>query len=136
MKQSSPASRPSNRSSIRLRLEQLEDRTLLNVQFAIDPLQNVQPISPFIYGINSQQGQAGPANLTENQLEGNRWTAYNWENNASNAGSDYYFENDDYLGGDTTLMPAFPYRPRPSPWRMQAPSRPATPPSPALPALS
>src|SRR5207244_4020247 len=22
-----------------------------------------------------------------------------WENNASNAGSDYYFENDDYLGG-------------------------------------
>ena len=28
---------------------------------------------------------------------GNRFTAYNWETNASNAGNDYHFENDDYL---------------------------------------
>jgi hypothetical protein len=28
---------------------------------------------------------------------GNRWTAYNWETNASNAGSDYIYENDSFL---------------------------------------
>jgi len=28
---------------------------------------------------------------------GNRFTAYNWENNASNAGRDYMFQNDAYL---------------------------------------
>jgi hypothetical protein len=28
---------------------------------------------------------------------GNRWTTYNWVNNASNAGSDYNYENDGYL---------------------------------------
>jgi hypothetical protein len=33
---------------------------------------------------------------------GNRWTAYNWETNASNAGSDYMFENDNYLSMSTT----------------------------------
>jgi hypothetical protein len=32
---------------------------------------------------------------------GNRWTAYNWETNASNAGSDYLYENDDYLSSST-----------------------------------
>ena len=28
------------------------------------------------------------------RMGGNRWTAYNWENNASNAGSDWCFQND------------------------------------------
>ena len=28
---------------------------------------------------------------------GNRWTAYNWENNSSNAGNDYPYQSDDYL---------------------------------------
>ena len=32
-------------------------------------------------------------------MGGNRWTAYNWETNASNAGSDWYYSNDNYLGG-------------------------------------
>lgn len=31
------------------------------------------------------------------RIGGNRLTGYNWENNASNAGSDYYQESDDYL---------------------------------------
>jgi len=31
------------------------------------------------------------------RVGGNRLTAYNWETNASNAGSDYLYENDDYL---------------------------------------
>ncbi len=74
------------------------------VQFTIDPLEDVQPISPFIYGMNNQSaGQAGPANLTLNQLEGNSYTDFNWENNATNAGTDWYCNNDDICGGDTTL---------------------------------
>jgi len=39
--------------------------------------------------------------VTATRLGGNRWTAYNWENNASNAGSDYMYQNDTYLGGGT-----------------------------------
>jgi hypothetical protein len=57
---------------------------------------NVHLISPLIYGIN------GARDLTNNRQTlarsgGNRLTAYNWENNASNAGSDWHFQNDDYL---------------------------------------
>jgi hypothetical protein len=31
------------------------------------------------------------------RVGGNRFSAYNWENNASNAGSDYQFQNDDFV---------------------------------------
>lgn len=63
-------------------------------------LARTHPISPWIYGINSYQSIADPPrNLSLNRTGGNRWTAYNWENNASNAGSDWGpFSNDDYLG--------------------------------------
>ncbi|HZZ43293.1 MAG TPA: glycoside hydrolase family 44 protein [Tepidisphaeraceae bacterium] len=53
---------------------------------------NVKPISPLIYGSNSNLIPS-----TSDRLGGNRWTAYNWENNASNAGSDYIYQNDNYL---------------------------------------
>ena len=58
-----------------------------------------RPISPWIYGINDYQSLAGaPRNLTLNRAGGNRWTAYNWENNFSNAGSDWGpYSNDDGL---------------------------------------
>ena len=60
-------------------------------------------ISPWIYGINFYDAVAGsPRNLTLNRAGGNRWTAYNWENNASNAGSDWYYNSDNYLGGGNT----------------------------------
>jgi fibronectin type 3 domain-containing protein len=63
---------------------------------------NTHPISPYIYGINFYSGITGaPPNLTFDRAGGNRWTAYNWETNASNAGSDYLYENDDYLSGST-----------------------------------
>ncbi len=39
--------------------------------------------------------------MTFDRDGGNRWTAYNWETNASNAGSDYLYENDDYLSSST-----------------------------------
>ena len=56
------------------------------------------PISPYIYGLNSYTGTTSPPrNLTLDRMGGNRWTAYNWETNASNAGSDYLYESDGYL---------------------------------------
>jgi mannan endo-1,4-beta-mannosidase len=39
----------------------------------------------------------GSENWTALRLGGNRLTGYNWENNASNAGTDYLNESDDYL---------------------------------------
>jgi hypothetical protein len=39
---------------------------------------------------------------TLDRAGGNRWTAYNWENNASNAGSDYLYENDNLLSPSST----------------------------------
>lgn len=56
-------------------------------------------ISPWIYGINAYESiSKAPRNLTLNRTGGNRWTAYNWENNFSNAGSDWGpYINDDSL---------------------------------------
>ncbi len=34
-------------------------------------------------------------------MGGNRWTAYNWETNASNAGSDFLYESDNFLSSST-----------------------------------
>jgi fibronectin type 3 domain-containing protein len=60
------------------------------------------PISPYIYGLNFYSGVTGaPPLLTFDRDGGDRWTAYNWVNNASNAGSDYFYENDDYLCNGT-----------------------------------
>jgi fibronectin type 3 domain-containing protein len=72
-----------------------------DVTITIDPA-NTHPISPYIYGINFYSGITGaPPDLTFDRAGGNRWTAYNWETNASNAGSDYLYENDDYLSSST-----------------------------------
>jgi fibronectin type 3 domain-containing protein len=72
-----------------------------DVTITIDPA-NTHLISPYIYGINFYSGIGGaPPNLTFDRAGGDRWTAYNWETNASNAGSDYLYENDDYLSSST-----------------------------------
>jgi hypothetical protein len=56
---------------------------------------NKHPISPYIYGINNAWIIEGlPSGLTLDRAGGNRSTAYNWETNASNAGSDYQYQND------------------------------------------
>jgi fibronectin type 3 domain-containing protein len=68
-----------------------------DVTITIDP-GKTKPISPYIYGINFYSGNAGASPLlTLDRDGGNRWTAYNWETNASNAGSDYIYDNDSYL---------------------------------------
>jgi hypothetical protein len=68
-----------------------------DVTVTIDPAKT-HAISPYIYGTNFYSGNTGaPPLLTFDRAGGNRWTAYNWQTNASNAGSDYLYENDDYL---------------------------------------
>jgi hypothetical protein len=68
------------------------------VHFTIDATQDVKPISRFVYGVNRKL-EGAFSDLTLTRVGGNRLTAYNWVNNASNAGNDYRFQNDDSLGG-------------------------------------
>lgn len=73
-----------------------------DVVVTINPTQT-QSISPYIYGLNSSASMTNaPSGVTFDRKGGNRWTAYNWENNASNAGSDYLYQSDSYVGGGTT----------------------------------
>ncbi|HEX2091135.1 MAG TPA: glycoside hydrolase family 44 protein, partial [Longimicrobiaceae bacterium] len=78
-----------------------DDPGVADVRFTLDS--SIQtPISRFIYGVNSYEGWDGidlPANLTLGRQGGNRASAYNWENNASNAGSDWNYQNDAWMGG-------------------------------------
>jgi hypothetical protein len=70
-----------------------------SVTFRVDSGTGRHPISPYIYGANQVSWADRSRGLRLSRLGGNRWTAYNWENNASNAGADYSHQNDDYLGG-------------------------------------
>jgi hypothetical protein len=64
------------------------------------------PISPYIYGLNfwnewisdsKTNDQHRRDGVTLLRAGGNRFTDYNWENNASNAGNDFHFENDAFF---------------------------------------
>jgi fibronectin type 3 domain-containing protein len=71
--------------------------TPADVTITIDPTKT-KPISPYIYGLNFYFGETNPPPmLTMDRDGGNRWTAYNWETNASNAGSDFLYESDSFL---------------------------------------
>ncbi|MBN1125839.1 MAG: hypothetical protein JXA82_12590 [Sedimentisphaerales bacterium] len=67
----------------------------ITVTYTIDTGQDRAPISPYIYGSNSSM--TGSENLAARRSGGNRLTGYNWENNYSNAGSDWYHHSDQYL---------------------------------------
>ena len=67
-----------------------------------------QAISPLIYGINSGDfTNSIVKHLTFNRAGGNRITAYNWETNASNAGNDYFNQNDNFLSSSSVPGAAF-----------------------------
>ncbi len=76
--------------------------TAADVTITVDPTKT-KNISPLIYGLNFYTGVTGaPPRLTLDRAGGNRWTAYNWENNASNAGSDWGpYSNDNYLSSSS-----------------------------------
>ena len=84
------------------------------VQIVVDPNVGNTPISSLIYGINGNAEIGIPSShsggmtdvlhrtrATLVRLGGNRWTAFNWENNASNAGFDYLYQNDSYLSSSS-----------------------------------
>ena len=66
-----------------------------SVDFSISVGESLKTISPYIYGTNQL--------LTEEEhwgamrQGGNRLTGYNWENNASNAGTDWLNSSDNFL---------------------------------------
>ena len=60
------------------------------------------PISPYVYGSNEGNWAKPTRHLTFGRQGGNRMSAYNWETNASNAGSDYQHQNDGYLLSENT----------------------------------
>ena len=69
-------------------------------------------INPAIYGINSLANgkdaylAADSAMLGSDRMGGNRMTGYNWENNYSNAGSDYQHNSDNWLTQNPLPTPA------------------------------
>lgn len=70
-----------------------------SVKLEVDASGSTKPISPYIYGVNQAQWSGDHKYLHFGRIGGNRITAYNWETNASNAGSDWHHQNDDFMGG-------------------------------------
>lgn len=70
-----------------------------------DAVHGLWTISPAIYGVNAPVPGAklDPSMRAGNvRFGGNRSSAYNWENNASNAGNDYHNQSDGYLSSSNT----------------------------------
>ncbi len=65
----------------------------------VDMTSSGKAISPYIYGINQYGHQYDYSKVKVNTVRqgGNRMTAYNWETNASNAGSDWKYSSDNNL---------------------------------------
>lgn len=70
-----------------------------DMNISIDLSGERKEISPLIYGVNQYTCKDDLRNLNVNSVRqgGNRMTAYNWENNASNAGSDWKHSSDNNL---------------------------------------
>ncbi len=67
-----------------------------SVNITIDTSKDRKPISPYIYGVNSELMNKD-VSATAIRAGGNRFSAYNWETNASNAGSDWRHNSDNYF---------------------------------------
>lgn len=67
----------------------------ISVSYTINTETGHAPINSYIYGYNFDHVTGD--NLTIRRYGGNRTTGYNWENNFSNAGSDWYHHSDTYL---------------------------------------
>lgn len=66
------------------------------VNLKINTKKDTKAISPYIYGINSEL-MYEEVNAGSIRAGGNRYTAYNWETNFSNAGSDWNQISDTYF---------------------------------------
>jgi len=66
-----------------------------DVNFTVIINDSPTPISPYIYGANPEFTEE--ESLGARRQGGNRLTGYNWENNASSAGTDWNNSSDNYL---------------------------------------
>jgi hypothetical protein len=73
-----------------------------DVRLTVNSTASVKAISPYVYGRNFYNGSTAAGPVTMDRLGGNRWTGYNWENNFSNAGADWFHHSDRYLSSSTT----------------------------------
>lgn len=82
---------------------EIKDNITVTVDFSADKKQ----ISPYIFGINDGADllKVQPKSI---RLGGNRLTAYNWESNLSNAGSDWHNSSDDYLVNKISAYKSLP----------------------------
>jgi len=78
----------------RLALEILEDRLAPAVSIAVDAVANLHPINPNIYGVAFADSAAlADLNVPLNRDGGNASDTYNYQQDASNHASDWYFES-------------------------------------------
>ena len=75
------------------------ENSSFNMNVTVDFSREKKKISPLIYGVNQYGNEDYFSDLNINAVRqgGNRMTAYNWETNASNAGSDWLHSSDDNL---------------------------------------
>ena len=71
----------------------------MNISITVEPENTLQQISPYIYGVNSGV-DLDTVSAGSFRLGGNRMSCYNWENNMSNAGSDWYNSADMHMVQD------------------------------------
>lgn len=76
-----------------------EDTQSAALNITVNPSKQIGKISPYIYGVNTG-ADLNAVSAGSIRLGGNRMSAYNWENNMSNAGSDYFNTSDMYLVTD------------------------------------
>jgi hypothetical protein len=83
-----------HRARCRLLLETLEDRCLLSVSVGVDAGANVHAIDPNIYGTAfASTAQLSDLNIPLNRDGGNASDTYSFPQDATNHGSDWYFES-------------------------------------------
>ena len=68
-----------------------------DMKITVDLKGERKEISPLIYGVNQYTTPLKDVRATAVRQGGNRMTGYNWENNASNAGSDWKHSSDNNL---------------------------------------
>ena len=74
------------------------------IALSVNAQADVHPISPEIYGMNfADEALTAELNLPVRRWGGNSTTRYNWQNDVSNTGSDWYFENIPQGGNVNTL---------------------------------
>src|SRR5262249_55091033 len=100
--------RLSAKHRVRLELEILEDRCLPSVAVNINAAANGHSIDPNIYGSAfASAAQLADLNIPLNRYGGNASDTYNFQQDATNHGSDWYFESIAAGSGNGQSMDAF-----------------------------